>query len=218
MQAETLRGYFMLPSKHNIREITVRDCPRCSFLINFGCIYSVKLIELNISSLRGLGSRNRIVEVDSCPYIKDFSMLKHCDKLTIRNCEGFQDFDQVRGVKDFIFYPVDVNSLPKNMEGVTCLVLIKVPEDLLSLKVPSTLIKLVIDSKDVQLIHQFPLLLAILPPHVEKIAVSVKKKDFLPMLENNELSFPDFLIESIELIELSKGFSTKSGIQFLRNH
>lgn len=216
VQADTLRGYFMLPSKHNIREITVRDCPRFSFLVKFDNISSIKLVELNISSLRGLGSRNRVVEVDSCTYIKDFSMLKHCDKVTIRNCEGFQDFDQIRGVKDFIFHPVDVNNLPKNMEGVTCLVLIKAPQDLLSLKVPSTLIKLVIDSKDVLLIHQLPSLFASLPPHVEKIAVSVKEKDFLPMLANSELSFPDFIIESIELIELSKGFSTKSGIQFLR--
>lgn len=41
-------------------------------------------MNLNIYSLEGLGSSNRVVEVDSCTLIKDFSMLRYCDKVTIR--------------------------------------------------------------------------------------------------------------------------------------
>lgn len=83
-----------------------------------------------------------VVEVDNCPLITDLSPLRHCDKVTIRNCKGFQDVNQVRGVKDLLFSPAD--QFPKDMEGVICLILEEIPDDLLSLNLPSTLRKLVI--------------------------------------------------------------------------
>jgi len=147
--------------------------------------------------LEGLGSGNRVVEVDSCPLVTDFSPLIHCDKVTIRNCQGFQDIDQVRGVKDLIFSPVDVNKLPKDMEGVTCLILEEIPDDLLSLILPSTLRKLVIPylfqtGARTDLIKR-------LPRHVGGIEVS--ETNCISFLD---LSFPDFIIEF------------KKGFHFLR--
>ncbi len=123
VQAENLQSPFTLPSEHHIREIIVRDWTGLISFLHFDGIYSVKLINLNISSLEGLGSRNRVVEVDNCPLITDFCPLRHCDKVIIRKCKGFQDIDQIRGVNDLIFSPADINKVPESMEGVTCLIL-----------------------------------------------------------------------------------------------
>ncbi len=204
VEAEFIRSHFTLPSEHEIREIIVRYCtnPRLTSLLNFNGIYSVKLFDLNISTLQGLGSSNRVVEVDCCPLIKDFRMLRHCDKVTIRNCKGFQDVNQIRGVKEFIFSPVcDVDKLPNGMEGVTCLILDFALENLLSLQFPSTLKKLVFGSANSNLIQQFPFFLASLPHHVAKVEISVDEA----LLEDcGVLSFPEFIIEF------------KKGIHFLR--
>ncbi len=80
-----------------------------------------------------------------------------------------------------------------DMEGVTCLIFIKVPDNLLSLKFPSALKKLVftlIYPKVGVLVQQLPLLLTRLPYHVEKIEVPAKEK--IVIIEE---SFPDFTIE-----------------------
>ncbi len=210
VQVEHLDGPFTLPSDHQIRQILVRDTPNFISLIYFNRIYSVKLLGLRIYSLEGLGSGNRGVEVNTCPLITDFSPLRHCDKVTIRNCQGFQDINQVRGVKEISFSPADVNKLPNDMEGVTYLILITVPDNLLSVKFPSTLKKLVFtlmfSGVDVVrgLIQQLPLLLARLPPHVEKIEVLANGEIFHPFLDKGEEFFPDFTIEF------------KKGIHFLR--
>ncbi len=199
VRAERLQGTFTLPSEHHIRELMIKNC-KCIInqsLSSFDLIYSVKLVDLNISSLEGLGSGNRVVEVDSCPLITDFSPLRHCDKVTIRNCQGFQDVNQVRGVKELIFSPVDVNKLPKDMEGVTCLILEEIPDDLLSLILPSTLRKLVIPYL-FQTVARTDLIKR-LPRHVGGIEVS--ETNCISFLD---LSFPDFIIEF------------KKGFHFLR--
>lgn len=201
VQAEFLPGHLILPHKHHIREIIVGYCEDFKSFLNFGCIYSVKLFNLNISTLEGLGRGNRLVEVDTCQSIRDFSILRYCDKVTIRNCQGFQSVDQVRGVKDLIFSPFDADNLPKDMEGVTSLILVKLPSNLLSLEFPITLKTLVIPG----LLQQLPLLLTRLPHSVEKIQVSVQEKRFRSLYEKGEISFPNFIIEF------------KKGIQFLRN-
>ncbi len=183
-------------SKHRIREIVLRDCilnPN-SYLTNYGRIYSIKLINLEISSLIGLGRGNRVVEVDNCPSITDFSMLKHCDKLTIRNCAGFQDVEHVRGAKEFIFTP-DYSDCPKDMEGVTCLILEYASENLFSMKFPRSLKKLVITPGIRDFTQRLPLFLARLPHHVEKIEVFMDYKILLQLLEKGEISFPDFIVE-----------------------
>ncbi len=195
VQIKNLKGPLTLPADHHIREIIVRDCPNIPSLLNFDRIYSVQLFDLDIPTLEGLGSGNRVVEVNTCPLITDFSMLKHCDKVTIRNFKGFKEEDQVRGVKDLIFSPEYVDMLPNDMEGVTCLILDKVPFNLLSLKLPSSLKKVVFRQANIYLIKQLPLLMAKLP-HVGKIEVAVEEKAFRPFLENGEVSFPDFIMES----------------------
>lgn len=77
VQAENLQAPLTLPSGHRIREIIVRECASLTSLLNFDSIYSVKLANLDISTLEGLGSGNRVVEVDTCPLITDFSVLRH---------------------------------------------------------------------------------------------------------------------------------------------
>ncbi len=197
VQAWLLPRSFALPSEHLIQEVIVRNCPAFQSFLHFGCMCSVKLVGLSIFTLIGLGSGNRVVEVDSCPAITDFTLLRHCDKVTINNCEGF--LDQVRGVKYFIFTPVNVDNLPHDMEGVTCLILENIPYHLLSLQFPSTLKKLIIGSSDSvvddYLIKQLPLLLASLPRHIGKIEVFVDEKYMGSLLVTGELSFPDFIIE-----------------------
>ncbi len=188
-----LSGSFTLPSEHHIRQIMVSECDGFISLLNFDRIYSVRLVDLRIYSLEGLGSHNRVVEVDSCPFITDFSPLRHCDKVSIRNCRGFQDINQVRSVKDLIFSPDDANKLPTDMEGVTCLIFIRLPKDLLSVKFPSTLKTLGVEFTLMAslLIQQVPLLLASLPRQVSKIEIEADEKLFHSFLNISE----DFTIE-----------------------
>jgi len=195
--SSNLQCPFTLPSEHNIRELIVRDCHDFTSLLKFDRIYVVRLINLDyLSSLQGLGSGNRIVEVVNCPLVSDFSILRHCDKVTIRECAGFSDVSQVRGVKDFIFSPAYVNQLPRDLEGVTCLLLEEAPKYGFNLVwFPNTLKKLVIDSYSANIdeIKQLPLLLARLPSCVEKIEVSVDEKKFRYVL--GKVAFPGFIIE-----------------------
>ncbi len=195
VRVETLKGCFTLPSKHKIRQIIVRDCPDFVSLLHFDRIYSVQLVGLRISSLEGLGSANRVVEVNNCPLITDFSVLKHCDKVTILNCQGFKDVNQVRGVKDFIFSPSSDYNFVKDIEGVTCLILNNPFNNLLSLKIPSTLKKLEINSQISDLNRQLPLFLTSLPHHVEKIEITEDEDIIRHLLEKGERSFQDFIVE-----------------------
>lgn len=195
VQVSSLFSKFTLPSEHHIRDIIVKGCLYLTTLFNFDRIYSVKLVNLNVTTLQGLSNSNCIVEVDTCPLIKDFSVLRHCDKVVIYNCGGFQHVDQLRSVKDLIFAPADVDKLPNDMEGVTCLILDKEPSKLLSLGFPCTLEKLVINSANVDLIDQLPLLLQSLPKNVRKIEVSVDEKAFRPLLDKGVVSFPEFIVE-----------------------
>ncbi len=191
--SSNLRRPFTLPSEHNIRELIVRDSQEFTSLLNFDRIYVVRLINLvYIYTLQGLGSGNRIVEVVNCPLISDFSILSYCDKVTIRDCAGFSNASQVRGVKDFIFSPAYVNQLPTVLEGVTCLILAGVPTyGFQWVRFPSTLKKLVINYYSANI----SLNLAGLPHSVEKIEVSVDEKSFRRLLEKGKVSFPGFIIE-----------------------
>ncbi len=193
---------FTLPTEHQIREITVTNCEWVE--LNFDGIPFVKLVDLKISTLEGLGNGNRVVEVNSCHFIKDFSVLKHCEKVIICECDGFRNINQVRGVKHLIFSPENVNKLPEDMEGVTSLIFHSAPYTLLSLEFPSTLKKLVISSDSLNLMEKLPRLLTRLPHHIGKIVVSVDEHDFRILLQEGELSFPGYIIEF------------KKGVHFLR--
>lgn len=135
-------------------------------------------------------------------------MLRHCDKVTIQNCQGFKEVDQVRGVKDLILSTDDVDILPKDMEGVTCLILPEAPENLFSLTIPSTLNKLVFSSANIGLIKQLPLFLASLPYHVGKIEVSVDEKTFRPLLKKVQVSIPNFIIEFKDVAHFLRKFDS----------
>lgn len=141
-----------------------------------------------------------MVEIENCPRIRDFRVLRYCSKVSIRDCEGFQDFSHLKGVKRFIFSTENLN-LSTDMEGVSCLKLQDVPSDLLSLKLPKSLKRLVFEFGSVYLIkHLFPTFFPTLPSHVRKIIVFgtvTAIEVFRSMLKKEELSFPDFIIEII---------------------
>lgn len=82
------------------------------------------------------------------------------------------------------------------MNSVTCLVLPKVPDDLLSLNIPNSLEKLIIQSRDSDVIEQLPLssFLAGLPNHVRKIQLSLVE-DEISMLYQGNAPIDDFTIE-----------------------
>lgn len=111
-------------------------------------------------------------------------------------------------MKDFILSTDDVDTLPKDMEGVTCLILLEAPENLFSLKIPSTLNKLVFGTTNIDLIKQLPLFLASLPYHVWKIEVSVDEKAFRPLLEKVRISIPDFIVEFQEVAHFLRKFGS----------
>ncbi len=121
-----------------------------SSVLNLGRIYYVKLHSLAISTLEGLGRGNRVVEIENCPRVTDFRVLRYCSKVSIRDCEGFQDFSQLRGVKRFIFSRENLNP-SMDMEGVTCL---KLQTHSLSFKLPKSLKRLVFEFGSVYVINQ----------------------------------------------------------------
>ncbi len=130
---------FTIPANHQIRSIVIAGCASFKSLSNFGSISSVSLMNLKIDSLEGLGMGNHVVEIQRCPLIRDFAPLKHCDKVIIRDCQGFEDISQVRGVKELTFSPADVNNIPEDLEGVMHLLLRKIPDDLDNIVIPNSL-------------------------------------------------------------------------------
>lgn len=191
-----------IPSNNKMKEITIWHCNNISSLLNFHSIYHVKFYSLMINSLEGLGRRNRIVEIDQCHFITDFTPLRHCDKIVIRCCEGFQDVRQLQGIRDFTFSPIDINRLPSNLEGVTCLLLKEIPKDLLSLIFPNSLTKLVflLSSSFHPTKHIFQLLDG-LPLRIVKVEGKAQISETInkcwAMVKKEEVSLVSFHIELI---------------------
>ncbi len=77
-------------------------------------IVQVLLISLTLE-LEGLSSGNLIVEVHSCNNITDFSPLRHCERVIIRECKGFREAIQLFGVKEFIFTPIQRQMIPEDL-------------------------------------------------------------------------------------------------------
>lgn len=207
---QSIKPAFSLPPSNHIRELSITSCAGFESLVNAGSISFVKLVSLTISTLEGLGDRNRHVQICRCPNIKDFSLLRHCNKIMILNCQGFHDFDQVRGVKDFTFSPFDAQNIPEDMEGVTCLQL----DNLELFKFPSSLKELKLQLRDMSMLEQIPSFLSSLPDYVKKIQVfngfreSIDK--FRSMMENGDVFLPQFTIEFIKMQLRAISFLRKS--------
>ncbi len=200
---------FTIPADHQIRSIVIAGCASFSSLSNFGSISSIILINLKIDSLEGLGMGNHVVEIQRCPLIRDFTPLRHCDKVIIRDCQGFEDISQVRGVKKFTFSPADVNNIPEDLEGVTHLLLRKVPDDLDGLVIPNSLERLEFChwSNSITIKH-FLSFCRDIPNHVQQLKVVEISSSYLKHVLNNmdEAILVNFTIELL-----------KNGINFLRN-
>ena len=121
---------------------------------------------MNISTLEGLGSGNKIVEITYCSSITDFSVLRTCDKVVIERCSGLKDLHPLRGIKDFTFSPSD--NLPKDLEGVTKLTIPKIPKMPYYFPESVQQLKLSLFSNRVS---EFPSFLASLPPHINEVKI-----------------------------------------------
>lgn len=105
---------FCLPENY-LTELSVIQS-RLQSCINMGGIRSVKLDSLSIRSLDGLGPRNQSVELSTCPNISNFSSLRKCKKVIIRNCDRFTDVSQVKGVTELHLLTSNSNM---DLQGVT---------------------------------------------------------------------------------------------------
>ncbi len=157
---------FTIPSGNRIKQLTILNCPKFTSLLNCDRIHSVKLFNLKISALEGLGSGNRIVEITSCPSVKDFSVLRTCDKVIIERCSGLRDLRPLRSLKDFSFSSSD--NLPKDLEGVTNLTIPKIPKTPYYFPKSVTQLKLSLFSNSVS---EFPCFLANLPPQINEVKI-----------------------------------------------
>lgn len=188
----------------------INYCPSITSFRNIDNICSVKLSNLGISSLEGLGVGNRIVEISLCPNITDFSLLRHCNKISIFNCRGFQDFNQVRGVKDFSFSPFDERNVPEDMEGVTCLKL----DTIELMKVPSSVTELKLHLRE-RMIQQLPSFLSRLPHHVRKIQFMTPFFETINKVRSMMEYFDNILSQfTIEFIKVPPMY----GINVFRKH
>lgn len=107
---------FSLPENY-LTELTIIQSSLQS-CINMGGIRLVKLDSLSIRSLDGLGSRNQSVEINTLPNISNFSCLRKCKKVIIRNCDRFTDVSQLKGVAEVHLLTSNSNM---DLQGVTCL-------------------------------------------------------------------------------------------------
>ncbi len=157
---------FIIPAGNHIRQLTIICCAQFTTLLNCDRIYFVKLSNLNISTLEGLGSGNKIVEIISCPFIKDFSVLRTCDRIVIGDCSGLNDLNSLRGIKDLSVFS---SHHIEDMEGVTNLTLFgnlpklpyTFPKSVKRLNLP------VLSNK----MSEYPSFLANLPTHVNEIKI-----------------------------------------------
>eukprot|EP01040_Poterioochromonas_malhamensis_P011761 gene11761-12833_t len=74
-----------------------------------GKIQHVQLIQLKLKSLEGLGTGNIFVEIVSCQSLRDFSVLRECQQVTLSNCRGFTDFIQLEGVSELYLHSTELS-------------------------------------------------------------------------------------------------------------
>lgn len=110
---------FTLP-KNSLKELNISRCGQFLSCMNIGTIRMVRLNDIPISSLEGLGESNQSIEITDCLEIADFSWLKKCKKVLIRGCPGFSDATQLLGISELEVWP---SSSTSNLNGITTLLL-----------------------------------------------------------------------------------------------
>ncbi len=189
---------FTIPSDNRIQIINITECPHFDSFFHFDSIHSVYLENLQITTLEGLGRGNRVVQVRNCPRLTDFSGLRHCQKVTILDCKGFQDTSQLRGVRDFTFFPIADDKLFEDLEGITCLWLENIPDDSHSIKYPKSLKRLEIMFASYD---QFPSsFITSLPHHISEVKMKLSRREFDHCRDwwasiDKETFLPDFIVE-----------------------
>lgn len=90
--------YLYLGGVHNItnlegfehlKKVQIEYCPDITTLRGLGRVNSVSIGGLELKSLEGLGGENKDVCIGDCAKIKDFSPLKHVNRVRIFGCKGF---------------------------------------------------------------------------------------------------------------------------------
>lgn len=110
---------FTLP-ENCLKELNISRCGQFLSCANMGTIRIVRLNDIPLSSLEGLGERNQIIEITDCPELVDFSCLRKCKKVLIRGCPGFSDATQVLGIPELEVCP---SSSMFSLNGITTLLL-----------------------------------------------------------------------------------------------
>lgn len=108
LKIKDVKSSFLLPENNHIQYISIINCPLFRSCINMGKIRHVQLIQLNLKSLEGLGIDNIHVEIVSCQSLRNFSLLRGCQHVTISNCRGFTDLIQLDGVSELHLYSTEL--------------------------------------------------------------------------------------------------------------
>lgn len=122
LKLDGITNLFSIPPDHQIQELEVNDCPGLLSCVNMGSIPQLSLVKLLIASLVGLGAGNRKVLVEKCDNIEDFSLLHHCDEVTIDQCLFFKDAQVLKGTRAVTYVPTQAYrsiEFDVNLDGVT---------------------------------------------------------------------------------------------------
>eukprot|EP01040_Poterioochromonas_malhamensis_P007944 gene7944-8586_t len=163
-----------------------------------GHIYSLKLRDLTIKSLSGLGRGNRIVEITRCAKVSDFSPLTSCESVSIITCEGFVDATQLAGMKELKVELLN-SKKPPLLEGVTHLELNNLHSALeFPIALPRSLTTLVFKKVSNEYLAFFPAFLLDLP-QITKVVVHLEgynfKEYFIERSRKNNLVKSQFAFE-----------------------
>jgi len=84
-----IHGITNLEGFEHLKKVEIEYCPDITTLRGLERIPSVSIGGLKLKSLEGLGGDNKDVSIGYCEKIKDFSQLKHVNRVSIFSCKGF---------------------------------------------------------------------------------------------------------------------------------
>eukprot|EP01040_Poterioochromonas_malhamensis_P014784 gene14784-16422_t len=91
-----------------IKRLQISNCGQVHILTMLNNLRVLTLTHCKISSLKGLVSTStRIVTLDHCDAIKDFSYLKYVSKVSILDCAGFENVEEVDHVRHLVLRAFD---------------------------------------------------------------------------------------------------------------
>jgi len=109
LQKLTIQGYPEYTHTHpKIRCLKIERCNDITIETALDNLQVLTLTHCDISSLKGLVSAStRVVTLDHCNAIKDFSYLRHVSKVSILDCAGFENVEEVDHVRHLVLRAFD---------------------------------------------------------------------------------------------------------------